>query len=52
MGENVTRIVKMMETKYPRTFKVKEKILNVIEDISSGYKPLKQLMAVRGMGRS
>jgi len=43
LGEHVAEIAKKMGTTYPRSFQVTPKALNVIEDISSGYKSFDRL---------
>jgi hypothetical protein len=49
LGEHVAEIAGKMGTTYPRSFQVTPTVLNVIEDISSGYKPFHQLLAERGI---
>lgn len=49
LGERVAEISEKMGTRYPRTFQVTSTALNVIEDISTGYKPFDQLLSERGI---
>ena len=45
----VSRIAEKMGDRYPRTFQVTATALNIIEDVSTGYKPFHQLLAKRGI---
>ncbi len=49
MGDHVARIAEKMGSVYPRTFQVTSTALNIIDDLSSGYKPFEQIAAERGI---
>jgi hypothetical protein len=48
LGEHVARVAEKMGARYPRTFQVTPTALNVIEDITSGYRAFDQLLAAKG----
>jgi hypothetical protein len=49
LGEHVNRIAEKMGTTYPRTFQVTSTALNIIDDISAGYKSFEQILNERGI---
>jgi hypothetical protein len=49
LGEHVSRITEKMGTAYPRTVQVTSTALNIIDDVSSGYKPFDQIIKERGI---
>jgi hypothetical protein len=49
LGQHVARIAENMGNQYPRTFQVTPTALNVIDDISAGYKPFEQILRDRGI---
>jgi hypothetical protein len=49
LGEHVAEIAKKMGSAYPRTFQVTSTALNIIDDVSTGYKPFDQLLRERGI---
>ncbi len=49
LGQHVARIAEKMGSRYPRTFQVTPTALNVIEDISAGYKPFDQMLRQYGL---
>lgn len=49
LSEHVGEIAKKMGSVYPRTFQVTPTALNVIEDISAGYKPFNHVLSARGI---
>ena len=49
IGENVSRIAEKMGTTYPRSFQVTSTALNIIDDMSTGYKPFSQILRERGI---
>jgi hypothetical protein len=49
LGEHVARIAEKMGAVYPRTFQVTSTVLNIIDDVSSGYKPFSQVLLERGI---
>jgi|SRR5271166_6650804 len=49
LHEHVGRIAAKMENRYPRAFQATPTALNVIEDISNGYRPFQQLLVERGI---
>jgi hypothetical protein len=49
LGEHVHKITVKMGDRYPRGFQVTQTALNVIEDISKGFKPFEQLVKERGL---
>jgi hypothetical protein len=44
LGQNISKIAEKMGSRYPRTFQVTPTALNVIQDISAGYKSFDQLL--------
>jgi hypothetical protein len=49
MGEHVAQIAAKMGGRYPRTFQVTSTALNIIEDVSAGYKPFTQILSDRNI---
>jgi hypothetical protein len=49
LGQQVAAAAAGLGKEYPRTFQVSPTALNVIEDISGGYKPFAALLASRGI---
>jgi hypothetical protein len=49
LSQHVSKIANKMGEKYPRTFQVTSTALNVIDDISTGYKTFEQVLAERGI---
>lgn len=49
LSEHVGRIAAKMGDAYPRSFQVTPTALNVIEDISNGYRPFATLLAERNI---
>jgi hypothetical protein len=49
LGQHVAKIAEKMGSRYPRTFQVTPTALNVIQDISAGYKPFDQLLRDRNI---
>jgi hypothetical protein len=49
LGEHVAKVSEKMGDKYPRTFQVTTTALNIIEDVSQGYKPFAQIRVERGL---
>jgi hypothetical protein len=49
LSEHVAEISSRMGTTYPRSFQVTPTALNVIEDISHGYRPFAQVLAWYGI---
>lgn len=49
LSEHVARIAEKMGTVYPRTFQVTSTALNIIDDVSSGYKSFSQILVERGI---
>ena len=52
LRDRVSKIAERMGSKYPRTFQVTTTALNVIDDISQGYKPFEQILTERGLSNS
>jgi hypothetical protein len=50
LGEHVAEIAAKMGTAYPRSFQVTPTALNVIDNISGGYRPFNQVLAGYGIG--
>jgi hypothetical protein len=49
LSEHVAKIAEKMGTQYPRAFVVTPTAINVIENISSGYKPFAEHLRERGI---
>jgi hypothetical protein len=49
LSEHVNQIAEKMETAYPRSFQVTSTALNIIRDVSSGYKTFGQIVAEHGI---
>lgn len=49
LSQHTAKIAEKMRNQYPRTFQVTQTALNIIEDISSGYKSFKQLLVDYGI---
>jgi hypothetical protein len=49
LGQHVTKIAEKMGYTYPRTFQVTSTALNIIEDVTTGYKPFQQIAIERGI---
>jgi len=47
LGEHVNQIAEKMGTTYPRTFQVTSTALNIIDDMSAGYKSFEQILHER-----
>jgi len=49
LGQHVAKIAEKMGNIYPRTFQVTSTALNIIDDVTKGYKPFQQLVDERGI---
>ncbi len=49
LGQHVTKIAEKMGNKYPRTFQVTSTALNIIDDVTKGFKPFQKVVAERGI---
>jgi hypothetical protein len=49
LGRHVAEIAAKIGGRYPRAFQVTPTALNIIEDISAGYKPFDQILSERGI---
>jgi hypothetical protein len=51
LSEHVAHIAEKMGTTYPRTFQVTSTALNIIEDMTSGYKSFGRILVERGISQ-
>jgi hypothetical protein len=49
LGQHVAKIAEKMGSTYPRTFQVTSTALNIIDDVTKGYKPFQQIIVERGI---
>jgi hypothetical protein len=49
LGQHVAKTAEKMGNTYPRTFQVTSTALNIIDDVTTGYKPFQQIIVARGI---